>query len=477
MVASIVKTILNVGPEFGLFLNFSKSKVFWPSESRINDDMFHPDFTRPSDGITVLGVPVGTPEFVKTRLAEKFSKRSIKIKRLAQLNDPQIAFAILQKCLGISKINYFLRTLPCELTLDIAKCLDDHTMESLEIILGKDLSSWAKTQASLPVKSGGLGLYSAVSHAPAAFVSSINACSESIILFLKKPVQSLLDKSLPRFGNSILSLSKSQRVLSESINDQELKSLLSTANDETKARLLSCASSMAASLFTAPLSSTRGCKLTPQEFAFFLSTRLGLKNICNEGDRCRHCGSVMDAMGLHVMHCRMGDFSAIYRHNQIRNALFNECQRAAWNPKLEIVCPSSDASKMTPADIYLPVGPGTKPIALDITITHPCSKTIIDKSSKEPDAANKLAEEKKIRKYSNICSRAGISFKPLAFEIFGRPSVTSISFILKLSTAIANRFGCSPRSVVKDIERRLMTTLIRASAKGAASRIPAHITL
>ena len=153
--------------------------------------------------------------------------------------------------------------------------------------------------------------------------------------------------------------------------------------------------------------------------------------------------------------------------------LYNQCQRAAWSPQLEhAVVPNSS---MRPADILIPIGPATQPIALDVTVINPLAHNIVEHAAKTPDYANSYAEKKKIQKYTVPMSKVDITFKVISLESFGRLSPTTIAFISKVSTAISNRFGGSSKSILKDIERKLMVSLIRSSARSALERVPSRL--
>ena len=174
--------------------------------------------------------------------------------------------------------------------------------------------------------------------------------------------------------------------------------------------------------------------------------------------------------------CKFGDHGVLHRHNAVRNVLYTQCQRAAWSPKLEDPASIPNTmSKLKPADILIPVGPSTQPIALDVTIINPLAPNLVDRGSKTFDFANTHAEKKKIQKYHAVLSKANITFKPIAIESFGRCSPTTIAFISKLATAISNRFGGSPKSIFKDIERRVCVSLIRSQARAALERVPTRL--
>ena len=468
VIAKIINVISQTGPTIGVFLNLEKSKLFWPHPSQHNSHLFPPSLPRTSDGLVVLGTPIGSEQFISNHFSSKIEKNDRIIKKLPKLNDPQISFALLSKCMGLSKVGYFLRTSPCSDTIDLATRFDNSTNEALELIIGKDLPKIARLQTELPLKLGGLGLRSAVKHAPASFLSSINSVtpticsifhSASILENINVEKESASQSLSTHIGGkpiSTLFVSKSQRVISESIDDQVMSSLLNNSSSSSQARIHSCSGSHGAALLNAPLASVRGFKLSQQEFTHFISTRLGLQNISNEGDRCTHCRAVMDTSGYHVSICKFGDFSVVHRHNSIRNVIHSQCQRAAWSPKLEHVI-SPHHSQLRPADIFIPIGPSSQPLAIDVTIVNPLSPNIVERCAKSKDFANLFAEKRKINKYTDMCSKANITFKALSIESFGRMSPSTSAFVSKIATAISNRFGGKSSSVYKDIDVTLFT--------------------
>ena len=82
---TLLKFIDEEGPALGLFLNSSKTKVWCPNVSSPSYDLFTTDFPDigivTGNGINVLGVPVGSPEYCE----EQAKKRISKIEKLAEL--------------------------------------------------------------------------------------------------------------------------------------------------------------------------------------------------------------------------------------------------------------------------------------------------------------------------------------------------------------------------------------------------------
>ena len=120
-------------------------------------------------------------------------------KRL-QLLSSHDTLLLLRQSLSIPKVLYILRTAPCFLT-DLLSTFDDHLRTLLSEILNVNLaneSAW--TQASLPVKAGGIGIRRATQLAPSAYLASAAGCSELIQLILLSKLRGLTD---PYFATGV----------------------------------------------------------------------------------------------------------------------------------------------------------------------------------------------------------------------------------------------------------------------------------
>ena len=120
----------------------------------------------------LLGSPIGDDSCVSAVLAERVEA----LKRLGErlkLLSAHDALILLQKCFALPKLLYTLRTAPCFRSANLA-AYDDCLREILGLVtntfLERDSSAWM--QVTLPVKLGGLGIRSAVSVAPSAFLAS-----------------------------------------------------------------------------------------------------------------------------------------------------------------------------------------------------------------------------------------------------------------------------------------------------------------
>jgi len=93
-----------------------------------------------------------------------------------ELIEPHQAFFILKNCLSIPKLTYLLRSAPCFKCKEELEAFDTairiNTEKISNVTFGKD--SWS--QASLPIRHGGLGLRSAADLSLPCFLSSSFAC-------------------------------------------------------------------------------------------------------------------------------------------------------------------------------------------------------------------------------------------------------------------------------------------------------------
>ena len=198
------------------------------------------------------------------------------------------------------------------------------------------LDDHAWMQASLPVKSGGLGIRSAVHLAPSAYLASFAGCRELTFTILP-----------PHFQESPLSLSAitewstghnepppsgpmSHRQKSWDLPrvSSIAAELLTTAPDPlSKARLLSASKKESDSwLHTLPVTSLGLC-MDDNTIHTGIGIRLGAP-LCIP-HLCHHWGSNVDTLGTHGLSCR---FSAgHFRHAMLNDILCSFSTRAHWS--------------------------------------------------------------------------------------------------------------------------------------------------
>ena len=141
--------------------------VFWRGDQNLPQS---------EQGLKVLGVPIGHPEFVKEFLEGKSREQVTMFQRIPWIEDTQAAFALLLMC-GSTRANCWLRTVQPDQTEDFARRHDEEVWRCLRTILGTPSApDEALVIATLALSAGGLGLTSAQRVKGAAHFASWADC-------------------------------------------------------------------------------------------------------------------------------------------------------------------------------------------------------------------------------------------------------------------------------------------------------------
>jgi len=512
-VAQALELFVPRAAAIGLQFNFSKSVLHWPARTgKANasptpsgsgmahptggreegdittlsptHDPFNSSLVRSLEGIVTLGAPMGSEAFMAKKLGERLKKAEEALRRLPLLDDPQVAFQLLRSCAGFCRVVYLSRALSCTTMESTAEAFDRGTISTLEAILGVPLGVEATLQVQQPIVEGGLGLRSSLAHLGAARLASVNANRATTQRVLEatqdsppphssreEPAAQLaisLRTEVDQIHEDILE-SKTQREISKYVDSHESKRLMDLLDLKGQARYTACKGPFGALILTASPSRALGTRLSPSEFGFFICHRLGLPNFFEEEQPCALCSSPHDKEGFHALTCRHGG-SLQARHNAIRNIIYQGCRKAAWNPALEVALVGGQRA-LVPADVYVPQDiAGPQALALDITVTHPLQIATVTAASKEEGAAARMAEEKKRGKHGKSCEEAGLTFVPMAFEVFGKMGEEATKMINNIGVAIGRRMGIPQAAAVRDLNRRIAFALTRTQAEAVRIR-------
>uniref|UniRef100_A0A1X7TH43 Uncharacterized protein n=1 Tax=Amphimedon queenslandica TaxID=400682 RepID=A0A1X7TH43_AMPQE len=123
-----------------------------------------------------------------------------------------------------------------------------------------------------------------------------------------------------------------------------------------------------------------------------------------------------DSLGDHSVACG-GNGDRILRHNTLRDVLFTAAQAAALSPRREVpsIVPGSYSR---PADLYLPNWSQGKPAAMDVTVISSLQPQRVSQAAISQGSALLYAEERKNIVHFEDCKRVGVSFLPLAVEVW-----------------------------------------------------------
>ena len=481
-VAAAIELLSNRGPTIGLKLNFRKCSLFWPSGSNHNSSLLPEDIPITNEGFKCLGIPIGTQEYIAGTLRSRMNNNIAYLDRLRDLENPQVGTELLTMCGGFCRFNYETRALHPSITQEFCQEFDDHVMETFQRLNGlPELATQARTQTTLPIKSGGFGLRSTFIHSMAAFTASHNTTTLCIkdwkILQDNRDIESLPARGITeeewfnRTGipatDNILD-NQNQSEISEIIDNHATSQLLAKADTPDRARLLACQGSSPGAVIHVPLAPARGFHLAPHEYQIFAKYRLGLPNLCLEDETCSLCKKPMDAEGYHMVNCKFAG-SVTRRHDALRDVVFNFCQRASWNPQREIACLQAAGPQfesLIPADIFIP----GIPAALDVTVVHPLQNATLRLAAANRDAASTFATKRKFDKYHKACVDSGVELHVLAMEFYGRWSKPSTEYFQNICSAIATRVSAKPGRFFKELERKLAVAHWRMTARAVMIR-------
>ena len=130
--------------------------------------------------------------------------------------------------------------------------------------------------------------------------------------------------------------------------------------------------------------------LRSSEFVVSVKYRLGV-DVFPAAAQCMACPHPSNPAVDHEISCEGGE--KIFRHNAIRDALFNTCTQTCLAPSREdrALLPGADAR---PADLYIPAWTGGKDTALDITVVNPLQVAMVQQAAVTPGHALVKAHER-----------------------------------------------------------------------------------
>ena len=138
-----------------------------------NVENWGPDAWQP-EGITVLGTPIGSPQYIERKMDERISKERELWMAIPTVPDLQCAWKLLVQSAN-PRANHTMRMMPPSQSAVYCRANDagkEHTARELLGDLPRDREAEARQLSTLPMRMGGLGLRSAERLAPAAFWDS-----------------------------------------------------------------------------------------------------------------------------------------------------------------------------------------------------------------------------------------------------------------------------------------------------------------
>jgi hypothetical protein len=435
-------------------------------------------------GITVLGAPVGSAQYVREVMESRIQKIKEITGLLPNIKDPHCEFVLLRSCLALPKVMFLLRALdtsPCE---DLLEEFDAITRDALSNILGPPVTDLQWEQAKLPVPMGGAGLRAALDHAPVAYAASFLAAQPLVRNLLGRRDEEA-STELPQPLLDCITARQGEEATMESLEGvpQKIASLAIDLNNQAMlvnhykaegckreiARMASLGLPHSGDWLSVVPCPALGLYLRGPEFLVSLKYRLGVPVFSAEAP-CPACQHPSDVMGDHALGCaRHGE--RIARHNLLRDVLYEAAAAASLGPAREgrYLLPGTSAR---PADLLIPRWCGGKDAALDVTVTSPLAKSNVVGASEKAGAALEKAVKRKIQGAAEACRQQGLAFIPVAAETLGGLHTGAVEQVRRLGAALSRQTGQEEGEAKRHLFQRLSLHLMRGNAALLVNRSP-----
>ena len=425
--------------ELGLHLNQRKSEVICvdqPTSDSILSSIPEASVIDPLDAC-LLGSPIGDCGSISNTIDEKVRLLGIMGDRLQHL-EAHDAILLLRHSFAIPKLLYTLRTAPCFLSPN----LESYDVELRSIVstitnIHFNIDDPAWTQASLPVRYGGLGIRSAVQLAPSAFLASAAGSSDLVyrilpIHFQNAPLPNVSDAvavwsqghdQLPPVGTA----AHHQKSWDTPKVSASADALLESAPDATaRARLLAASASESGAWLNALPISSLGLRMDNNTIRVAVGLRLG-SALCRP-HTCHHCGTEVDRLATHGLSCRWSK-GRHHRHAALNDIIHRALSSAKVPARLE---PSglyrSDGNR--PDGITVVPWKNGKLLVWDATCPDTFAPSYTLLATSEAGAVAAQAEEKKCDKYCHL--NPSHCFVPVAIETSGAMGPSARVFFREL---------------------------------------------
>lgn len=334
---SALTTIEEASEACGLVLGHSKCNLHW--QSLHSDWSLFPDtIQRNTDGITLLGAPIGSPSYIKAFASKRVEACRQTIHSTFDLQDPQSELILLRACTGVTKIIFLIRTVPPQLIQDELTSFDYHVDEALDHILGSPVANDNRKLWSLPFSMGGFGIPRALDLCYSAFTGSVlgtwtsqqslGCTSPQLNTLLSFHYFSSFDSfySLPD-NATLLSTQLTQKILKMLIDTHTLNSLITNSTTRIRAILLTRSAPHSYDWLHALPASWNGKTINPSSFRSILQYQSGIP--FNRLPKiCSMCNQQQDIYGDHAVSGCNKSNHRIYRHNSIIESLVKILQPA-----------------------------------------------------------------------------------------------------------------------------------------------------
>jgi hypothetical protein len=489
--------------KIGLHINRDKTQLLVGEGVDIQDFQWETilppaNIVRPSQGqgMVILGVPHGHKDYQRTYLSQRLITENKKMRGLKEAHDrgmdSQVVMRLLTNTIA-KQPNFWLRTLPCDVTREMLFEFNVEMLNFLKVVLKWDeegegqLPEHAIRRAQLPTKMGGLSILSPDLAAEAAFMAGAIGASKTIVKvagdtedplreFKKRPppwLQQAYEALRQAIGppeaeyEGFWQLPKPQYSIQKLLHKVALSQLKSEIDTTQQAVLTaSSATEAAAWLYCAPW---KRYLLDDTEYMKALRLRLGLRQtgrFNGPSGMCCKDGPV-DELMHHGLSCgETGKASLrIRRHDQIAAELRKFIQLAQLDVQREVGMPPKNPG-LDDLRMDLVARDPIATIYLDICVTNPLTERNKLRTAAKPLAAAAEWENLKRGKYHHL-RKPNTELVPFVLETTGGFGVDAVKFLKRIARRIpASRWGIrEARNFRKLMTAKLSIVLMRGNIK------------
>ena len=421
---------------------------------------------------TLLGSPLsreGIPKAIKEKSAA-LERLRMNLRHIGKHS----SLFLLKNCFMLPKLLYCLRTVPTWECIEELKTFDKTQKLILEDTLNIALDDESWTQATLPVRDGGLGIRKAEDLAIPAYCSSLHA-SKSLadtLLPNEMALNTNMENSAAQTWSRVSGTSEvptepaRQRSWDKLIIGRTYQSLIQGSTSiANQARLTAVVGPCAGAWLEATPIAALGTRLDDEAVRIAISLRLGCTVVVPH--TCK-CATAVLQDGLHGLDCNKCPGGRNARHSEL-NALVHRSLSAAGRPSILEPRGMAREDGRQPDGLTLFPWHRGKPLVWDVTCVSTLAPSHVQQSITQPGAAAAHAEDRKRTKYSDLATN--YHFTPLGFETIGHWGPSTIEFVGELGRLLAHTTG-EPRSTAF-LRQRLSVAIQRGNAAAVRGTVPA----
>ena len=455
VVQHAVQLVVNREQAFGLSLNPQKCRVWAPVSNPLHLRGFPVGFVHEHRaGLTVLGAPITlSVEYAASVAQSLVDAAAVSLQRLSILRHPQAELLLLRNCLGACKVVFTARCMPSAAATTAFTAFDalqTRVLQSIVTAGGGGFGPLQQSLAALPIAKGGLGITTATSLLPCAYLASVTQTASLQTSILAASDAPLVPPAVaaradycalvPEFDAALLEdpdfvRGKVQAQLSKPLGQRAYRELIDdpARSDRERAVLHSLTQPGASDwLLALPVPHLQQT-MSPESFRCRLQYQL-LIPIFQERSQCPYCLRELDVWGDHAVHCTSGgDVAIVGRHYSVRNGLdavlTSARQRVTREPPFPTPVPGHERRR---ADLRLHGWEEGRDLYVDVVGSSPL--TVANLQHFVPGGAATRAAEDKQTRYAVVLARQQppVAFQAFAFETFGGLHADALALVKRL---------------------------------------------